>query len=671
MRIAPMDPNRLLTTERLSLCPDLQRGWIAHDRLLIKNVPAQLYLTVSLEQARVLETFAGGASVPEVFARLLRERRCLPLREFYELVLKAHRAGLLVSGPSVRPLRRALGWPAWQFGPGAVWPALTFCLVVLVAIYGRASSIAIGWSWMALGGGVLFSVVLLSLGEMLAAALLAGAGAEVYPLRPVESFRALHFRLDLRDAGLLRPVEQAWIMLAAALPLSLALLGALFISSAVATSLAAAWLLVWRPWGAGLPGRLAALSNRRPHLDTDSGFLFPPNQVPQLHWRPWWRRWDWRACGLELGWAVLWAFLVGRLVLQALGVGLRELVADNAAYWLVALPGVLGALLFIVLLVLFRRWRTGLPRFWRDWLLRSERARRRRREFVFPESEAALLNLAAAHPLLSLLNPYDRAALVRAWRPETYSRREIPADKGSAADKVGVILSGSVIASRESPSGRRVKALVLEEGDLFGPVAAGFDAGDGSALEFRCATRVAAMLMPVEVFRSCVLEKLGAALVHDLTCKLAFLRRLPVCANWDVHAVARFARLTQMARYTDGETIVHAGEDTNWFYILSEGTAQVSRGGRLLARLKPGAFFGEISLLQNSAAVADVVARGTVRCLQIDRNNFLRFMTHNHHVALQLERISSARLGHPVFPLRPAAISASHPFVGEARRAAA
>jgi CRP-like cAMP-binding protein len=65
-----------------------------------------------------------------------------------------------------------------------------------------------------------------------------------------------------------------------------------------------------------------------------------------------------------------------------------------------------------------------------------------------------------------------------------------------------------------------------------------------------------------------------------------------------------------------------------------DGIAQVRTRRKFVNRLKTGDFFGEISLLQNSTAIADVVAQGQLRCLQIDRTSFLRFMTHNHHVAL-------------------------------------
>ena len=60
----------------------------------------------------------------------------------------------------------------------------------------------------------------------------------------------------------------------------------------------------------------------------------------------------------------------------------------------------------------------------------------------------------------------------------------------------------------------------------------------------------------------------------------------------------------------------------------------------------------EIGLLQNSGPNASVTAHQNTRCLSIPRTELLRFVTHNYTVALELERVSSQRLGRPIFPLR-------------------
>jgi len=75
------------------------------------------------------------------------------------------------------------------------------------------------------------------------------------------------------------------------------------------------------------------------------------------------------------------------------------------------------------------------------------------------------------------------------------------------------------------------------------------------------------------------------------------------------------------------------------------------RGNRRISRLRYGGFIGEIGLLQNSASTASVIADGPLSCLAIDKMVFFRFLTQNYEVALEVERLSSQRLGKPVFPL--------------------
>jgi CRP-like cAMP-binding protein len=648
-----MDQNLLLTIERLFLNPDIQRGWVANRTFVIKNVPAQTYLTVSAEQA-VLQVIAEGSTVPAAFARLLEGRECLPLREFYELVVKAHQAGILCAGKVRKPVRMTLRWPAFKAG-WLVWPGATLAAGAGMWLTMRAPVVPEEWGPMAAGTAA--GLVMLSLGQMLAATVLAGAGGEVYAGRRREWLTRLHVRLDLGDRRLLRPSEQGAVDLAGSLPLSAALLVVLGWFPQVAAPMVVMWLLAWRPWGAGLPRRLAGLLNRYPFLDTDSNFLFFSNQRPQRHWREWWRRWDWRVCLVELAWAVAWTLLVARLVLDGIGVSFTELTADRS-YWWVSLQALGAGLLITVMVMMVRRWKEGLRLAWRGIRQRWARTWRHwRREPVFPENEAGLLRLAAGHPLLGQLNPYDQAQIVRAWRPVTFSAWRDLTSGGGESDHVGMILSGRATASRVGRNGRRLKALALEEGDFFG-LPHLMPAGGDALLQVRSRTPVGAMMMPAAVFRDVIVARLGAETVYDLTHKYAFLRMLPLCEYWHSHAVARFARIAQVAAYADGDAVVQEGGQARWFYIVYDGIAQVRRRGKLLTRLKAGDFFGEISLLQNSAAVAEVAAQGQLRCLQIDRTSFLRFMTHNHHVALRLEKISSRRLGHPIFPLRTGAFEA-------------
>jgi hypothetical protein len=320
-----MDQNLLLSAERLTLSPDIQRGCVHHDTFVIKNVPAAAYLRVSKDQASVLQSFATGSTVPEAFASLLKNRLCLPVREFYELVVKAHQAGILHSPNTRRPVRQAMRWPGLRAG-FLLWPTVLMMVAALTWLAVRAPLLTGGWGPLMIGLGA--ALAALSIGRMLSASIMVGFGGEVYPCKSMGALIWVHGRWDLSDTRLLKPAEQALVTVVENLPLTLCLLATLWWFPSTAASVAAVWLLAWRPWGAGLPRRLANLLSRYPHLDTDTRFLFLPNQRPQLHWRPWWRRWDWRVCAIELAWAAGWALLVARIVLGALGLSFVEVATD-------------------------------------------------------------------------------------------------------------------------------------------------------------------------------------------------------------------------------------------------------------------------------------------------------------------------------------------------------
>jgi hypothetical protein len=87
--------NLILAAENLQRDPDLLRGQNVRGTFALKRVASQTYLVVNELQARVLSEFASPRSVPQVLERCICERKCPALREFYDLILKAHAAGIL------------------------------------------------------------------------------------------------------------------------------------------------------------------------------------------------------------------------------------------------------------------------------------------------------------------------------------------------------------------------------------------------------------------------------------------------------------------------------------------------------------------------------------------------------------------------------------------------
>ena len=144
----------------------------------------------------------------------------------------------------------------------------------------------------------------------------------------------------------------------------------------------------------------------------------------------------------------------------------------------------------------------------------------------------------------------------------------------------------------------------------------------------------------------------GPATVLALTHHVPFLRSNQLCQHWHPQAINRFATITRVATFPSGGYVLSEDHDSQGLFFIYEGEALVERHKRRVSRLGIGDFIGEIGLLQNSAATASVVADGPLTCLTIDKTYFFRFLTQNYEVALEVERLSSQRLGRPVFPLR-------------------
>lgn len=64
-----------------------------------------------------------------------------------------------------------------------------------------------------------------------------------------------------------------------------------------------------------------------------------------------------------------------------------------------------------------------------------------------------------------------------------------------------------------------------------------------------------------------------------------------------------------------GKTLVREGDTGRELFVITEGTARVTRRGRRLAELGPGDYFGEMALLDHSPRSATVEAQSDMRVM--------------------------------------------------------
>jgi len=168
---------------------------------------------------------------------------------------------------------------------------------------------------------------------------------------------------------------------------------------------------------------------------------------------------------------------------------------------------------------------------------------------------------------------------------------------------------------------------------------------------YRTLTPVLLLRMERAVADELVVSQIPSIAVTSQVQKLPFLARIKLCENWHSQAIQRCAELARIVNYKENDVILQNGFYSDSFFIMFEGEAKISSRGKVRGTIRGGDFFGEIGLLQNSNTTAQVTAGPGTRCLCIPRREFLRFVAHNYTVALELERVSSLRLGYPIFPL--------------------
>jgi CRP-like cAMP-binding protein len=110
-------------------------------------------------------------------------------------------------------------------------------------------------------------------------------------------------------------------------------------------------------------------------------------------------------------------------------------------------------------------------------------------------------------------------------------------------------------------------------------------------------------------------------------------------------SLEKLARAAQRQAVPAGTAVVAEGERVDTFYVIVDGSLEVSSDGRLLRTLGPGDFFGEIALLRDVTRTATVSAATDSVLLVIRRMDFLSAVLGNLESAETVEEIVSSRIG--------------------------
>ncbi len=124
---------------------------------------------------------------------------------------------------------------------------------------------------------------------------------------------------------------------------------------------------------------------------------------------------------------------------------------------------------------------------------------------------------------------------------------------------------------------------------------------------------------------------------------LDLIRRVPLFAMLTPLQTESLVDVVAKRRFKRGEPMVEQGKTSNALYIILAGRARVlmtDRKGRevILATLHAGDYIGEMSLIDNDAHSATVLAEVQTDVLVLGREDFTRCLTENTSMAYTLMR---------------------------------
>lgn len=134
----------------------------------------------------------------------------------------------------------------------------------------------------------------------------------------------------------------------------------------------------------------------------------------------------------------------------------------------------------------------------------------------------------------------------------------------------------------------------------------------------------------------------GTTITHDDRAEL--LAAAPLLAGVDADGIAAIARRVVEVDFPKDHVIARQGEVGTGFFLVASGGVRVVRDGETIARIGPGGFFGELSVLDGQPRVAQVIADEPTVCLALASWDFEAVVKEQPNVALAILRGLAGRL---------------------------
>lgn len=120
------------------------------------------------------------------------------------------------------------------------------------------------------------------------------------------------------------------------------------------------------------------------------------------------------------------------------------------------------------------------------------------------------------------------------------------------------------------------------------------------------------------------------------TRRAELLTKVPLFAGLTKKQIRAIASAASSFKWQPGALMVREGTQSTSCFVIVEGSVEVTKGDRVLARLGPGEFFGEIALFDSGPRTATVRTVNDVLAIQLPRPDFLAVVEDNPKLLLRM-----------------------------------
>jgi len=126
--------------------------------------------------------------------------------------------------------------------------------------------------------------------------------------------------------------------------------------------------------------------------------------------------------------------------------------------------------------------------------------------------------------------------------------------------------------------------------------------------------------------------------------KLDALAKVPLLAGCGKKEIVEIGSITDIVDVPAGYVLMREGSPGNEFFVILDGAVEVSQGGRVLNELGPGAFLGEIALIDHGLRTATVTTTTPAKLLVLGTREFKSLLSLHPEIQIQVLDSMARRL---------------------------